>query len=212
MKNIFAFLLNRKWVLILIVFLLLLFGIYLFRFSILRLMGNFLIKQNPIENCDAIFVLSGNANDRATEAAKLFHEGISKKIICTGGNQSGDFKILGLKELESDMIRLKLLQLNIPDSCIIVIHKGTSTFEESIVIKEYCEFMKIDKAIIVSSSFHTRRISSVFDKNFKESKAKILVRAAPSLSYKNEEWWKDEYGLLAVYDEYIKLIYYWIKY
>ncbi|MEN9522203.1 MAG: hypothetical protein RL065_580, partial [Bacteroidota bacterium] len=155
---------------------------------------------------------SGNATDRATEAAILFKNGISKKIVCTGGNQSGDFKILGLKELESDMIRLKLLQLNIPDSCIEVIHEGTSTFEESNVVKSYCEKNKIKIATVVSSAFHTRRIYSIFNKTFKNSDTKLIVHAAPSISYNIDEWWKNEYGLLAVYDEYIKLGYYWLKY
>jgi uncharacterized SAM-binding protein YcdF (DUF218 family) len=175
-------------------------------------MGSILIHQDEIVASDIIVVLSGNATDRATEAAKLYHNNISKKIICTGGNQSGDFKILGLKELESDMIRLRLLQLNVPDSAITIIHEGTSTFEESKIVANYCKVNKIKSCMVVSSSFHTLRIASIFKKSFQNCATKLMIDAAPSTTYNTDEWWKDEYGLLSVYDEYIKLLYYKIKY
>ncbi|MFM2225298.1 MAG: hypothetical protein RJA07_1500 [Bacteroidota bacterium] len=211
MKQFLVQIYKRKWLLVLLLFIKIMVAIYVFRVPLLRLTGNILIKQDALKTCDAIFVLSGNATDRAPEAALLYKQGIAKKIICTGGNQTGDFKILGLKELESDMIRLRLLQLNIPDSAIVVIHQGTSTFEESQVIKLYCEKNKIKLATIVSSAFHTRRIYSVFGKAFLNSATKIMVHASPSQSYNIDEWWKNEYGLLAVYDEYIKLGYYALK-
>jgi uncharacterized SAM-binding protein YcdF (DUF218 family) len=192
-----------------IISLLLLFA---FRFSILQIMGNVLIHQDEIMNSDVIVVLSGNATDRATEAAKLYHHHISKKIICTGGNQLSDLKILGLKELESDITKLKLLQLNVPDSAITVIHEGTSTFEESKIIAQYCQLHHIKNCIVVSSSFHTLRVSSIFKKSFKNCSTKLMIDAAPSTAYNLNNWWANEYGLLAVYDEYIKLLYYTINY
>jgi uncharacterized SAM-binding protein YcdF (DUF218 family) len=185
--------------------------LFFFRFSALQFMSTILIKEDEIHACDAIFVLSGNAMDRAAEAAKLYKLGIGKKIICTGGNQLSDFKILGLKELESDMSRLRLLQLNIPDSVIDVIHNGSSTFEEAEVIKLYCDENNINAAVIVSSAFHTRRVHSVMHKRFLNSNTQIIIRAAESQTFNINEWWKNEYGLLAVYDEYVKLGYYFLK-
>lgn len=211
MQKINAKIFHKKWILISATLIITISFLFIFRFSILRIMSHFLIKEDKLQTCDAIFVLSGNAMDRAFEAAELYKKGIAKKIVCTGGNQLNDFKILGLKELESDMIRIRLLQLNIPDSVITVIHQGTSTFEESEIIKLYCANNKIDKALIVSSAFHTRRVYSVLNKSFSNTNIKIIVRAAASQNFNINEWWKNEYGLLAVYDEYIKLGYYFLK-
>ena len=77
-KNIF----KKRWVQFLAIVFIFLFLTIVFRNSILRGMGNFLIKEDAIEKCDAIVVLSGNAMDRATEAALLYKQGIAKQIIC----------------------------------------------------------------------------------------------------------------------------------
>jgi uncharacterized SAM-binding protein YcdF (DUF218 family) len=202
----------KKWVQFLSVAFLLFFLSIIFHRSILRGMGNFLIKEDAVEKCDAIVVLSGNALDRATEAALLYKQGIATQIICTGGNQTGDFEILHLKEKESDISKIRLLQMGIPDSVITVLHQGTSTIEEGQVMLDYCKTHQLKSCMIVSSKFHTRRINFVFDKKFKSSSVKILVHGASPLKYDLHQWWKGEDGLLAVYDEYIKLIFYHLKY
>ena len=207
-KNIF----KKRWVQFLAIVFIFLFLTIVFRNSILRGMGNFLIKEDAIEKCDAIVVLSGNAMDRATEAALLYKQGIAKQIICTGGNQTGDFQVMHLKEKESDISKFRLLEMGIPDSVITVIHQGTSTLEEGQVMLDYCKNHQLKSCMILSSKFHTRRINFVFDKKFKNADVKILVHGAPPLRYATNHWWSGEEGLLAVYDEYIKLIYYHLKY
>ena len=207
-KNIF----KKRWVQFLAIVFIFLFLTIVFRNSILRGMGNFLIKEDAIEKCDAIVVLSGNAMDRATEAALLYKQGIAKQIICTGNNQSSDFEILHLKEKESDVSKLRMIEMGVPDSVITVVHEGTSTLEEGEAVLKYCQTHQLKSCMILSSKFHTRRINYVFDKKFKNSPVKILVHGAPPTKYKIETWWKGEEGLLFVYDEYIKLIYYQLKY
>ena len=207
-KNIF----KKRWVQFLVIVSIFLFLAIVFRNSILRGMGNFLIKEDAIEKCDAIVVLSGNAMDRATEAALLYKQGIAKQIICTGGNQTGDFQVMHLKEKESDISKFRLLEMGIPDSVITVIHQGTSTLEEGQVMLDYCKTHQLKSCLIVSSKFHTRRINFVFDKKFKNTTVKFLVHGAPPLNYELERWWNGEDGLLAVYDEYVKLVYYHLKY
>ncbi len=202
----------KKWVLVLLSALIFFIALFVFRNSILRGMGNFLIKEDAVEKCDAIVVLSGNALDRATEAALLYKQGIAKQIICTGNNQSGDFEVLHLKEKESDVSKFRMIEMGVPDSAIIVIHEGTSTLEEGEAMLKFCQTHQLKSCMILSSKFHTRRINYVSDKKFKNSAVKILVHGAPPSKYKIETWWKGEEGLLFVYDEYIKLIYYHLKY
>ena len=204
--------LKKRWVQFVFIVFIFLFSAIVFRNSILRSMSNFLVKEDEVEKCDALVVLSGNALDRATEAALLYKQGFAKQIICTGGNQTGDFEILHLKEKESDISKIRLLQLGIADSVITVLHQGTSTLEEGQVMLDYCKTHQLKSCMIVSSKFHTRRINFVFDKKFKSSSIKILVHGASPLKYDLHQWWKAEDGLMAVYDEYIKLIYYHLKY
>ena len=205
-------LLQKKWLLVLLIGCFFCLLIFITRIFLLQALSNFLIDEDGLQKCDAIFVLSGNAMERATEAASLYHQGIAKKIICTGGNKCGELEVLNIHKFESDMTHLRLLQMQIPDSLITVIHSGTSTYEEGNVVSDFCKNNNISSCIIVSGKLHTRRINFVFHKKFKNSSTQIFVHGAMPQAYDLNKWWSNEYGLLAVFDEYVKLIYYHLKY
>jgi uncharacterized SAM-binding protein YcdF (DUF218 family) len=204
--------LHNKWFRFFLILILILLLLFQMRYLFLKWVGNFLIEEDAVEKCDAIFVLSGNALDRATEAASLYQQGISKKIICTGENQSGDFEVMHLTQTESDISKLRLTDLGVPDTDVLVIHRGTSTMEEGKIIYTYCMIHHLKSCMVLSSKFHTRRINFVLGKYFKNTNTKLLVHGATPSKFNLNQWWKSEEGLMSVYDEYIKLVYYFIKY
>ena len=187
--------------------------LYVFRFDVLRAFGNYLIEEDHLEQCPVLFVLSGGPWDRGNEAARLFKKGYADRIVCTGKNLPHNFKALGMDYPESEITRLNLIRNNnIADSSVKLIKKGRSTFEESNIILDYCQDNNIDKCIIVSSKFHTRRIDQVFEEKFANSGIDYILRGAPSTNYEEQRWWANEYGLIALNNEYIKIFYYWWKY
>lgn len=186
---------------------------YILRFDILRAFGNYLVEEDELRNSEVIFVLSGGPWDRGNEAAKIFKEGYADTIICTGANIPHNFKALGMSYLEGEITRYNLIRNNnIPDSAVQLIKKGGSTFEESEVILDYCQTNGVEQCIIVSSKFHTKRIDQVFGEKFAASGVNYILRGAASSVYDEQRWWANEYGLIAVNNEYIKIFYYWWKY
>lgn len=184
---------------------------FVFRYNILRSFSNFLIVENDFGYVDSIFVLSGGAFDRGNETAKLFNESRTRRIVCTGANYPPDFKALKLDMLESELTRKNIIS-QIPDSSKVKLLKiGTSTLEESDAILAYCKENKIRECIILSSKFHTRRVKNVFTKKFKKEGIKVYIKGAGSSSYSESEWWKSEDGLIALNNEYVKLLYYMVK-
>src|SRR6185295_11421396 len=99
----------------------------------------------------------------------------------------------------------------VPDSMVQVVSKGTSTLEESDVVLNFCLENNIHSCIVLSSAFHTRRVRSVFKKKLEEKNIKVIICGAPSTSFHDSSWWENEYGLLAVNNEYVKLVYYALK-
>jgi uncharacterized SAM-binding protein YcdF (DUF218 family) len=180
----------------------------LLRIPILRGLGNALVYENDLRKTQVLFVLSGSPYDRGTEAARLLREGWAERVVCTGELIPHDFKALGLSYRESDLIRSRLLQLNVADSLIEVIHQGTSTKEEADVVLNYCKSNHLTSVTVVSSKFHTRRIKQVFKRKFRKAGIELCIRGAPSSSYHESAWWKSEGGLLAVNNEYVKMIWY----
>ena len=114
--------------------------------------------------------------------------------------------------LESELTKLYIESLGLSETVTTVIPEGTSTMEESDVILQYLTDNGISSCIIVSSKFHTRRVRRVFKDKLEDEGIQVLITGAPSRSYEEDKWWQSENGLLAVNNEYVKLLYYWLKY
>jgi len=200
---------GRKWLILFFV------GCWaiIFRKPLLQGVGNFLIKEDNIEQADAIFILGGNIFDRSTHGVYLYQKHFSdtliplgevvEKILLTIGNNIPDAKLS-----KQFMMR----ELNTPEQAIKPLVKGTSTQEEVEAILTYATKNKYQKIIVVSDKFHLRRIRYTFNKVFKNSPIKVMLSGAPNSSYREDYWWKYEQGLIMVNNEYVKLIYYFLKY
>lgn len=190
---------------------LILLSTYLFRFQILLSIGNYLIKEDPLEQADAMFVLSGRPFDRSMAAMDIFFQGYADKIVCLGSTVPQDLMALGYNYKESELIEHFLhSRMQIPKESIDILPIGTSTFEESEAILAYCKKNNFNKIIIVSSSFHTRRVHKTFSKKFKSEGIQTIIRG----HIHNSEppyWWQDEHEMINVNNEYIKIMYYWLK-
>ncbi|CAG5086322.1 hypothetical protein CRYO30217_03082 [Parvicella tangerina] len=182
------------------------------------------MPQTPLEKADAIFVLGGNSVDRPVLAAKLYHEEWSDRIIPMGANFNLVQEVLiGCNpDCESDdcdpckpdaLIMQEVLEekLNVPYESIVPLPEGTSTKEESDAILAFSKKNNYQKIIVVSDLFHLRRISYVFIEKFQKEGIKVILRGAKNSQYNESMWWKYEQGLIMVNNEYMKLVYYWLK-
>ena len=202
----------RKFITVLIFLVCVGTSLYVFRSPILRWFATDLIVEDSLQNAGALFVLSGGGYDRGNEAAHIMKLGFANKVVCTGGNPFVELKVFNIDTLESDMTAANLKRLGIPDSLITEIRQGTSTKEESILIINYCKLHKVRTAIVLSSKLHTRRINEVFRPVMQKAGIRLIVRGAPNSRFDEMLWWQSEDGLIAVNNEWLKRMYYWLKY
>jgi uncharacterized SAM-binding protein YcdF (DUF218 family) len=118
---------------------------------------------------------------------------------------------IGLPYSEGEITRRFVVENGVPEDKVKLLEQGTSTLEESEVILAYCKQNGIKKIGIVSTQFHTRRIRRVFDKRFAGSGIEVFIFGANATAYSEETWWDNEYGLISLNNEYIKILYYWLK-
>lgn len=199
---------HRKRLIRYAIYLCLLFILWLCRYPILRGIGNFLIREDELEQVDAIYILGGASQERSAEGRRLFKEGYSQKLICTGEHASEDLKLLDTVLTEAEITKSYLLKGGVPEKNVSILKSGTSTREEAELILKDAKG-KYNSVMILSSKFHLRRVKRVFNQKFEGSGIKIIYRGAPAKDYNESEWWKYEKGLLMVNNEYIKWWYYW---
>ena len=192
---------------------LVIFGlIYFVRHPLMRLVGNFLIDEDKLVRCEAVFMLSGNPESRAKEVLRVYKSGYTKRVICTGENIPDLFAAFNIKIDEADLSKKKLLDEGMPAQFIETLHIGTSTREESDAILAYCKNNKLKRIMVISDRFHTSRIDYAFRDQFEDAGIELILHGAPALSYTEDAWWANESGLLMVNNEYVKLFYYYLKY
>lgn len=187
--------------------------IVIFRIPILQAVGSFLIKEDQLSKSDAIFVLGGNIFDRSTHGVYLYQQDYADVILPLG--ETVEKVLIAANVNKPDAVLSKeymMSELNTPDEVIKPLIKGTSTKEEAEAILKYSLDHKYKKIIVVSDKFHLRRISNTFKSDFKDKGIEVLLSGAPNSSYRENFWWKYEQGLIMVNNEYVKLMYYLVKY
>lgn len=204
------FLLGRVlWILIPVLVLGLLFA---FHIPLLKGLGSILIKEDALVHADAVYVLGGSPRERGAKGAELLLDGWTDRMIATGSNIPGVMEGEGIMLNEATLSKRAALREGADSTKIRLIEKGTSTWEEAGLIRADAQQMQFDTILVVSTEFHLRRVSRVFRKHFQGTNVQLRFIAASSLAYESERWWTSEEGLLMVNNEYVKLLYYLIKY
>ena len=204
--------LKRLVLFIIIPILLIVSILFLFKESILLKMGDYLVLEDSLVHCRVAFVLSGGPIERGVVAATLLKAKHCDTVICTGEIVPEIVNLVNKPFTEGQLTQLVLLKEGVDSNKIQLMNTGTSTYEEANAILIYCQQRKIQSFIVVSSKFHTRRVRKIFDKFEISKDFKIIIRGGASVSFMENNWWRDEDGLLFVNNEYLKLLYYWYKY
>ncbi len=186
--------------------------LFFFRTSVLQAISHVLICEDVAARSEVVFVLSGGAYDRSKEAFKLYRKRLTERFICTGGNLSKDYQSQGVDVYESDLSVRALIREGVPLKNIGVVHYGSSTEEEIRWISGWMKKNVKARITIVCSDFHSRRVRQTVNRLLAESASRVNVIGAAYTQFDQERWWESEHGLIAVNNEYVKLIYYKLKY
>ena len=202
---------KNKWARFFLFLFLLVSILYLSRTKILQSAGNYLIEEDQETFAPYTFVLGGNSYDRGMKALDLYNKKLTEKIVCTGGNIPSVLEAIDTALYEAEITKILLEKHLVPQQNIVVLTHSTSTLEESDELLNFCLENNITKANLISSKFHLHRVRNVFEEKFKNKGITLHFVGAPSSKYDENEWWKSEQGMIMVNNEYMKLLYYWLK-
>jgi uncharacterized SAM-binding protein YcdF (DUF218 family) len=181
---------------------------------ILTGLADFLVVSNPLQKAQFIFVLNGDYNSRPFVAARLYREGYSPQIaIAISRSDPGE--AIGLRGSDT-YISIGLMEaLGVPaDRILILPFPGgvTSTYDEARALRSYLNAHPRQQILLVTSAFHTRRARWIIAKELEPLPVHLEVDPAPYLGFDQTDWWTTRTGWLDLGDEYIKLLYYLIRY
>jgi uncharacterized SAM-binding protein YcdF (DUF218 family) len=103
----------------------------------------------------------GENADRFIQTANLYHRGIIKKIIISGGNGTTDPDVLP----EAIYLRQQFIDNGVQDSAIIMETKSRNTYENAVFSKHVSDSLHLKQPLVlITSAFHMKRSMSSFTK------------------------------------------------
>ena len=177
-----------------------------------------LIVKSDLAAADAIVVLSGSSTylERADWAARLYREGRAPIVVLTddklisGWNGAEDrnpyFYELAAKELQKRGVPADRIR-TVPEPAL-------GTYYESLNVGEYATSHKLKRLLIVTSAYHSRRPFWSMRRASAGTGIEIGIDGPPPgwQTPSAWTWWMHRWGWKVVAGEYLKLIYYWLRY
>jgi uncharacterized SAM-binding protein YcdF (DUF218 family) len=151
------------------------------------------VDSGPVK-ADVIVVLGGGSHDRPKRAMELFKQRAAPRVIVSG---FGDCEIN----------RRLLMEAGVPANVIEMENQSRTTKENAeFTIKLLCK-EKLNRAVIVTSWYHSRRALATF----RHFAPEIKFYSRPSyFSFARKDW--SRIFAKRIYLEYTKLPDYWIRY
>lgn len=178
------------------------------------LSAQLLIVNAPLEQADAVVVLSGSKTliERSNLAAQLFREGRTSKILLTNDNLRGGWSSAEQRNpffYETALVELR--RQGVPATAIEVLDTPVGgTREEAALLRDYSRTHPIHSILIVTSAYHSRRALRTFRQAFAGSGVIVGMRGVEPgwQTPRPEVWWLHTRGWEMVAGEYFKLAYY----
>ena len=160
--------------------------------------GSFLVLDEPHPS-DVILVLAGETDRRPQRALELLAQGYGKRILLDVPNSA---RVFGSTEMElAEKYVHDLPQAVSVSICPI---DGLSTKLESKDVERCLAHESVQRVLIVTSDFHTRRALSIFRRELPVRE--YSVAAARDDAAFGDRWWTHRQWAKTFIDEWLKVI------
>lgn len=182
------------------VLLILVAALWLFRASLLTLSGRLLVEDDGPSKADAILVLGGDDSGmRILRAAQLATQGYSPYVLVSGPpNLLGHYSDVTIEFAERNGYQDKLFR------AVWLPPGADSTRSEAAFLGKYLRAHSLNRILLVTSNFHTRRAARLWRKE--APWIHVTVVAAPDPSFTPDGWWKTRNGQKTFLLEWMKTL------
>ena len=161
-------------------------------------MGEFLIYGEAPAPADAIIVLGGGYGSRVALGAELYKEGYAPVVIAS------EIPLYAVTD------PAKLRAAGVPVSAIHALDDPSTTYEEALLTRDMLEDMGVQRVILVTDNYHSRRARAIFTHVYKDVGIEVISVPAEPDWFDLSNWWDSEIGVRTIVDEYLKLGWFWL--
>ena len=177
-----------------------------------------LIVEADLPSADAIVILSGSSTyvERTQKAAELCRQGRAPLVVLTDDNTRGGWSnALQRNPYFVERAHDELTKQGVPpDKIRVAPGIAANTHDEALIIRDYALAQRLKSILVVTSAYHSRRALRILRSTFAGGETSLGIAPAPTGAQTPSPvlWWLHVEGWRSVAGEYVKLIYYWLKY
>ena len=197
--------------------------IVVFHKPILTKAATTLIVRSELSPSDLIVIISGGLPE-IYHGIDLYNQGYGEKILFLGhypvtlaviSEEPLDVALLNWDKVAAHMA----VQTGVPEDALLFSDAFTnSTYERAQAFINVAQENNIQSMIVVCDEIHSLRLSNSVRQILAD--VNVVVHYAPvpqeyylpAYQFDPESWWQDESNIKSVFEEYLKLAYYAIKY
>lgn len=148
--------------------------------------GHFLEVADPLANADAIVAISGDTGARAETAIALWKEGYAPLLIFSGGSLDPE------SVASAELMKRAAVAAGVPEDAIAVEGASATTEENAGRVAELMKARGLRSAILVTSPYHQRRASLLFEREFDAAGLDFSNHPAADPDWDANLWWTHE--------------------
>ncbi len=177
-----------------------------------------LMVRRDLARADSIVVLAGSSTyrERARKAAQLLQADRAGAIILSDDHQQGGWS--NRRQRNPFFVELsveELRQYGVPREQIFTVSpREWGTYYEALAVREFAVRQNLKSILIVTSAYHSRRALWTFQRVFSETGIQVGLDPVETGQQTPRPgiWWLYPKGWEMVPGEYIKIVYYWLRY
>ncbi|HIA64621.1 TPA: YdcF family protein [Candidatus Poribacteria bacterium] len=201
--------LKKKWFILSCLAIILLVGAVLpYQFWLTRLAMVLIVQTDSLQPVDTIIILAGDA-ERFQHGVSLYESEYAPHIIFTSDSAPLLLVDLHINWEEITTNAIKKAGISEGSTSLVL---STSTYDDAKYSYQLMQEKGFQSAIVVSSPYHMRRVRMIFNKIYKNSGIELQYSPVENSWFSVEKWWTRERELVTINNEYIKLIFYRLKY
>lgn len=182
-------------------------GVYVLSPDFLTQAGEYLQRKDELKKADVIVVFSGgDGTERLDYGIKLYRQKYAPVLVLSGSGTTAIPWAVRMKQ--------EALQRGVPEQAILIEKNSMSTYENAVNTLALIQKKNWKTGILVTSPYHMRRALWVLHKQTDRAGLDIRWLASPAdpSPFRTSDWWTQDEMRRAVRDEYIKLLYYYVRY
>lgn len=176
------------------------------RLTTIKAITKFVFFEDNPQEADLIIVPGTRFKQLPEKACDLYKKGFASKILFAGGlnPKSG--------QIESKHAKGIALRMGVSKEDIVCENKSKNTKENAINSKKLVEKLKLKhkRVLLISKTYHARRLLMTFKKFFPESKF-FVIPVEDKRKINKRNWWKSKKKARQVMEEVEKIGKYFLK-